>query len=313
MTVAIIDGDVLCFIACKNRWEKKVPVILNDNNELVSYVRLDSDGKRKPLEYTKDEDRKFLEESWDNFNKHLKTLLDMLYNPDYLMAVKGKDNYRNLLYPEYKNHRHRDPTKQNVFVPILRELAVAEDMAVAADGIEADDLIRIWAEQARSVGIDYIICSIDKDLKCIPGRHWDIKKNILLEISEEEARLNYYTQILKGDPTDNIMGVPGIGEVKAKKLLAGYANEEDLQRRVLEQYVAVYGKNWFHELVLNGRMIHIMRTYNDYFDPKQWPCVVELLAKEKLKEEERLKQEAPDEIRGDSPNNNRISAKDIKI
>jgi 5'-3' exonuclease len=307
--IAIIDGDVLCHLACKNRWEKKVPVILNENNELVTYVRLDADGKRKPLEYTKDEDRLFLEESWENFRRHLDSLLEALYWPEYLMAVKGENNYRNRLYPEYKQHRHRDPTKQNVFVPILRQLAVAEDIAIAADEIEADDLIRIWAEQAKSAGIDYIICSIDKDLKCISGKHWDVKKNIMIHVSEEEAMQNYYIQLLKGDPTDNIMGVPGIGDVKAQRLLAGCTKEDDYQKRVAEQYIAVYGKNWFHELVLNGRMIHIMRAYDDYFNPRSWPFVVEYLEYEKRRESN----EEQNEIRRDSPIINGISAKDIKI
>ena len=52
MTIAIIDGDVLCYQACKPRWEKKVKI-----QDGMSFVSLDDDGKRIPLEFTKDEDR----------------------------------------------------------------------------------------------------------------------------------------------------------------------------------------------------------------------------------------------------------------
>jgi len=181
-TLAIIDGDVLAYQACKPRWEKSSRV-----QGGVSQILLDPDGKRIPLEFTKEEDRKYLEESWENFKKLLRKLLDDVYCADYLMAVKGPDNFRNLMYPEYKMNRHADPDKHNAFVPSIRTLAVMEEYAIASDGREADDLIRIWAEQAKNAGDDYVICTIDKDLRCIPGKFWNMKHNRLDIISEEEA------------------------------------------------------------------------------------------------------------------------------
>ena len=55
MTIAIIDGDVLCYQACKPRWEKKAKI-----QDGVSFIQLDDEGKRIPLEWTKEEDRKSL-------------------------------------------------------------------------------------------------------------------------------------------------------------------------------------------------------------------------------------------------------------
>ena len=205
--IAIIDGDVLCYQACKPRWEKKARI-----QDGMSFVSLDDNGKRVPLEYTKDEDRQYLEESWNNLQKDLRMLLDTVYCDEYIMAVKGPDNFRNLMYPEYKLNRHADPTKQNEFVPVLRKLAVKEELAIESSGREADDLIRIWAEQARAADIDYVICSIDKDLKCIPGKHWLMHKKTLITVSEEDACRHYYEQLLKGDPTDNIPGIPRVGD-----------------------------------------------------------------------------------------------------
>jgi len=51
--LAIIDGDVLCHLACKSRWESKVRIALDEDNKQVTFVELDENGKRKELEYTK--------------------------------------------------------------------------------------------------------------------------------------------------------------------------------------------------------------------------------------------------------------------
>lgn len=269
--IAIIDGDVLCYQACKPRWEKKARV---ENG--FSFVSLDDDGKRLPLEYTKEEDREYLEESWENLKKDLATLIETVYCDDYIMAVKGENNFRYLLYPEYKLNRHADPTKQNLFVPVLRKLAVAEDLAVEAVGCEADDLIRIWAEQARLYDQDYVICSIDKDLKCIPGKHWLMHKKTLIEVSEADAMRHYYEQLLKGDPTDNIPGVPRVGEVKASKILAPLSTEAEFQEAVVSEYIAAYGDDWKNFLLSNAKMIHLQRHPTDYFNFKEWPIIEEL-------------------------------------
>jgi len=244
--------------------------------EGISYIKLDENGKRIPLEFTKEEDRYYLEESWDNFKKKLQELLDEVFCEEYLMAVKGENNYRNLIMPSYKMNRHTDPNKQNRFVPTLRKLAIAEDLAVAADGMEADDLIRIWAEEARAKDIDYVICSIDKDLKCIPGQHYSMKVKKLFTISEKEAIRHYYCQLLKGDPTDNVLGVPRVGEVKAERILNLCKDEEEYQEAVVEQYMLAYGDGWYEQLLVNGRMIHLMKHTNDFFNPAVWPVVREL-------------------------------------
>lgn len=269
--IALIDGDVLCYQACERRWSSKSMV---DN---TIYIEMDSNGKVKPFEYTKEENRQYLEQCWKNFQSKLQDLLDSVFATDYLMAVKGPDNFRNLMYPGYKMNRHADPTKQNEFVPILRKLAVAEDFAVESYGREADDLLRIWAEEARAAGDPYIVCTIDKDLKCIPGNFYNMKHEEIIKISEEEAIRHYYEQLLKGDPTDNIPGVPRVGEVKAAKMLANCKTEEEFQEVVVSQYIAAYNEDWHNYLLSNGKMIYLQKSANDYFSLETWPIVKELL------------------------------------
>lgn len=277
--LAIIDGDILCYQACEARWKQRC-----ENGTL--FVSLDQEGNELPPEYSKEEDEKYLRKAWDKFQRDLKTLLDTVYADDYLMAVKGPDNFRDLLYPEYKANRKNKPEKQNHFVSVMRELAVMEELAIASTGREADDLVRIWAEEARRAGQDFIVCTIDKDLRCIPGKYYKMPMQTsvfsspgkFFTISEKEACRFYYEQLLKGDPTDNIPGVPQVGPVKATKILAPYSTEKEFQEQVVEQYLMAFGEDhWLDYLNSNGKMIHIQKTIDDYFDCVQWPIVQELI------------------------------------
>jgi 5'-3' exonuclease len=167
-------------------------------------------------------------------------------------------------------------------------MAVKDGMAIESVGREADDLMRIWAEEAREAGVPYVICTIDKDLKCIPGlyhkmhidaigRTWTTEERTI-EISEDYATRFYYEQLLKGDPTDNIPGVPKVGDIKAAKIIKKCTTEEEMQEAVVNEYVNAYGiDDWYDYLLSNGKMIYLQKHLNDYFSCLDWPIVQELL------------------------------------
>jgi 5'-3' exonuclease len=268
--IALIDGDVLAYGACRTRWQDKA-------KDGVVYRELDEDGNVKPLDFSTKENQIYLQESWENLKINLRKMLDAIYCDDYLMAVKGDGNFRDLIYSEYKANRRKNVNNQNLFVPVLRKLMVMEDLAVEAHNREADDMLRIWAEQCRMFDIDYIICSIDKDLKCIPGKHYLMHKEIMIDVSEAEAMRHYYEQLLKGDSTDNIPGIPKVGEIKAKKLLVDCETEEEFQEVVLGEYVLAYGADWHHHMLVNAKLIHLQRDVGDYFSFVDWPLAKELV------------------------------------
>lgn len=269
--LAIIDGDVLCYLACANRWEKTKSKV-----GAVHAIRLDNDGKRIPVEYTPEEDTRWLEMSMDKLRKLIQEVMDAVWATEALIAVKGPDNFRNEMYPNYKLNRHADPEKQNIFVPTLRKLLVHEELAIESNGREADDMLRIWAEQAVEAGDDYVICSIDKDLLCIPGKHYSIKKKEHIVMTPIAAMRHFYEQLLKGDQTDNIPGVPGIGPVKASKFLADLETEEEMQEVIVSQYIEAYGDDWRNYLLSNGKMLYLQKSPEDYFMISNWPIVKEL-------------------------------------
>ena len=248
--IGLIDGDVVAHMACKNRFLTK------------EGVKIINTGSR---EFTREEDSKYLRECWNNFTQLMRNLTEDLFLTDFLCAMKSPLNYRDMLYPEYKKTSSRtgDSQKKGRFVSILRELAVREDYAVFAHGREADDLLRIWATQCSEMDEEFIVISIDKDLYCIPGLHYDIKKKEIREISELQASRFFYEQLLKGDPTDNIPGIPGIGPVGATNALAQCKDELEMQQVVVEMYQEFFGPFWYNELLTNGKLLYLQKHEDD--------------------------------------------------
>jgi 5'-3' exonuclease len=248
-TLAIIDGDVLAYQACRSRFDGK--------------------SKEELVEFTPEEDDKYLEECWERLKKNVQDYKELIYTNDHKMAVKSATNFRDDIYPEYKQHR-RNPSSINPFVPILRRWLVDAGLAVEAIGMEADDYIRIWSEECKAVGRPFVIFSVDKDLKCIPGTHYNTKDRAFFESTPEFAARFFYEQLLKGDPTDNIKGVPKIGPVKATNLLADCEDETEMQMVIVDQYYQYFGDQWKKELILNGRLLYLLKHSTDIFSIDDW-------------------------------------------
>lgn len=259
MTVALVDGDVACYLACKPRTK---------TTETGQYEMLEN-GDKKPL-YSEAEDEAYFDKCWVEFEKIITDLRETLFTDYYKMAVKGDNNFRDVIFPAYKAHRHTDPNKHNKFVPMLRHKAVTEGLAVYAEGMEADDFLRIWAEEARSQGMPFIVCSIDKDLKCIEGTHFNMKQNKIFAVDGAYAMRFFYEQLLQGDPTDGIKGIPGIGPIKARNILEGLSTESEFQFTVAMFYFEFFAEKWKEELILNGRLIYLLKTKDDIFSIADW-------------------------------------------
>jgi DNA polymerase-1 len=259
MTVALIDLDVLCYNACENRFRDA------NGYTIVSIGEPPEDPAA---------DEEYLQKAWLNLQELIQNACEVCFTTEYKAAVAGEGNFRKDIFPLYKANRHADPKKRNPFVPKLRKMAAAAGIATEAHGMEADDLLRIWAEECRNKDEDYIVVSIDKDLLMIPGRHYRIHKQEFVDMSEEAALKFYYEQLLMGDPTDNIGGVPKVGPVKAKKYLEGSADEKSHQEIVQQVYYTAYGtERWKEELILTGHLIYLRKHHEDKFTVEGWPNV----------------------------------------
>jgi DNA polymerase-1 len=172
---------------------------------------------------------------------------------EYRLFLTGKDNFRYTIYPEYKAHR---PKEKPFWLEAIREYLKATFNAEVVDGQEADDAMGINQSD------DTIICSIDKDLLMIPGRHYNFVKDEFIEVTEFDGLKHFYMQCLQGDRADNIKGIPGIGPKKAEKILQGCETEEQLFNAVRD----AYGND--DEFLMNGRVLWIRQHDNEDWKDK---------------------------------------------
>ena len=140
---------------------------------------------------------------------------------DIKVAVKGRGNFRKDIYPDYKKNRKELDEEMKAALSYGHQYMVDEYNAVMADGMEADDLVAIWAYEAREAEQQYFIVGLDKDLLQIPGNHYNFKKREHQFVDDNTAHYNLMVQCLTGDSTDNIPGIKGIGPKKAAKILEG--------------------------------------------------------------------------------------------
>jgi 5'-3' exonuclease len=167
---------------------------------------------------------------------------------EYRLFLTGKNNFRYSIYPEYKAHR---PTEKPFWLEKCRQYLIATFNAEVIDGQEADDALGIAQTE------DTIICSIDKDLLMIPGRHYNFVKDEFQEVTNDSGMRHFYMQCLTGDRSDNIKCIENIGPKKAEKILAGCVTEQELFNAVRDAY------SNDEEFLMNGRVLWIRRKENE--------------------------------------------------
>jgi 5'-3' exonuclease len=208
-----------------------------------------------------------LGEAQDKITTILQQVVESTFSDDYLIALGGDTNWRETFFADYKKSPSRLASKKNKaeYHEDLKLWFRKHSHSVTAEGFEADDLLRMWATQAKNAEQSFIVSSIDKDLDCIPGLHYNISKDLIYTVTEDDGNHHYWKQILMGDSVDNIPGLPKVGPVKAESFLEGCTNNEERKEAVINAYKDKYEDNWKEYLLCNGRLIHIWRHYGDHF------------------------------------------------
>jgi DNA polymerase-1 len=160
--------------------------------------------------------------------------------PQYLAVVfdaKGK-TFRNDLYTAYKANRSAMPETLRPQIPRIKEVVRAFRIPVIElEGYEADDIIATLADRWAKQGAEVVIVSGDKDLMQIVSEQvtmLDTLKGEYVDIAGVQAKFGVEparvvdVQGLMGDATDNIPGIPGVGEKTAIKLISEWHDLENL-------------------------------------------------------------------------------------
>ena len=192
-TTLLIDADLFLYQACaaaekEYRWEQDV------------YTKLCDLGEAK-----------------DIFRDKMQFVRDTLKSDKMILCFSDKLNFRKVVSETYKSNR-KETVKPTGFKAFI-EWAKGTHKYYWKPSLEADDCMGIMQTMP---GSDTIIVSDDKDMKTIPGRLYRPMADEMLEISEDEADYNFYTQCLTGDPTDGFPGLPGFGPKKAEALLKAH-------------------------------------------------------------------------------------------
>lgn len=245
---------------------------------------------------TKNADEQGLEEVPKEFAfKALKTtiqgLLDKAGHEDVVLYLTGRNNFRKALGTilPYKGNR---PPKPPLYDEV-RDYAVRAWKAIVVDEMEAEDMAAIDYNQNPEHSI---LIGLDKDLLQVPGYHYNPNKNTVSTISPSEGNLHLWKQVLTGDRIDNVLGIPGLGDKTAQKLLQGVRSYRQgwdvactayknafLNKRCMQvesdgkvRWVFERGSglvrhdgttiDWREAMIETGRLVYLLRQENDEFE-----------------------------------------------
>lgn len=188
-------------------------------------------------------------------DKLMRIIIDKTQATSYKAFLTGDNNFRKEINPLYK--ANRKDTVAPRFLQQCREFLVVEWGASVTDGYEADDALGFNQTE------DTIICSIDKDMLMIPGKHFNFVREEFSEVSDLEGIKAFYRQLLIGDTSDNVFGIEGIGKVKAGKIIDPLSSEEEMYHKV----VALYANP--ERFIVNADCLWIWRKEEERFSNRR--------------------------------------------
>lgn len=146
--------------------------------------------------------------------------------------LSGSNNFRYEIGKTKPYKGNRATMVKPRFLPAVREHLVNEYKALVVDGFEADDAIA--TDMVKNGAIH---CGVDKDILQVPGSHYNYVKKEWIHVNEGDAILTLYRQILMGDASDNVPGLPRVGEKKAFDSIQCVETAEEDALRMYEQVV----------------------------------------------------------------------------
>lgn len=203
----------------------------------------------------------------------LKIVKDL--RPDYIVACYDlpEPTYRHEVYEDYKAGRAKIDNELSVQLDSSREIFTAFNIPIYEHpSFEADDIIGTIVEQTKKQrDLDVIIASGDMDtLQLVDGKRvtvYTLRKGLSDTVTYDEKavkeRFGFGPELLpdykglRGDPSDNIVGVPGIGEKTATMLITEFGSIDAIYK-TLKKGVAAFEKAGIKE-----RIIHLLKEHEE--------------------------------------------------
>jgi hypothetical protein len=242
---ALIDGDVICYRAGFAA-ERTLCMLTKEDGQRLEFV-----GKRTLNQYLK-------ENSVDEYTVEYKREIDPLSHAlqnvksmlstivgevsparlSIILSASGGSIIRQEIatIKKYKGNRDNMP-RPHWYNEIRDYLLRYYEAEIADERYEADDVL------ADRQSHNTVICSNDKDLLQVPGLHYDWTTNKKVSVSEISGLRSLYRQVLTGDRTDNVLGIPGVGPVSATKTIDCLSNEADMYDICLHEYASFFNNS----------------------------------------------------------------------
>ncbi|MDU7842185.1 MAG: 5'-3' exonuclease H3TH domain-containing protein, partial [Veillonella sp.] len=202
------------------------------------------------------------------------TMLIKLYeeiNPDYIAVAfdKGRQTFRTEMYSEYKGNRPDAPEDLRPQFSLIQDVLKALGICVIEEeGFEGDDILGSLSKKFGAPDMAVQIITGDRDNLQLVTEHSHVfltKKGIsdMLEVTLDNMEELYgygpdkviEMKALMGDSSDNIPGVPGVGEKTALKLITEYGNLESVYDHIED----ISGKKLKERLVENKELAFLSR------------------------------------------------------
>ncbi len=161
------------------------------------------------------------------------------FKPRYMGVVfdTGKPTFRHKEYIAYKIQRPQTPDDLKWQVPVIKDIAEAWGIrTVEVEGYEADDVLATIAKKLASSDFQVIVVSGDKDLMQIIDDNifvYDSYRDVMYTKDKVKEKFGVPPEkvadilALEGDTIDNVPGVPGVGEKRAREIIEKYGSVEN--------------------------------------------------------------------------------------
>lgn len=207
------------------------------------------------------------------------------HQPDHVaVAFDVGDTWRHEEFPDYKATRERMPDDLRSQIKRIYELLEAFNIPiVTADGFEADDVLGTLSKKAGEAGTDVLILTGDRDLFQLVSERVQIlytsggprPQTVAYGPAEVEERfglnLEQFIELkaITGDNSDNIPGVPGVGDKTATKFLTKYGTIDNLYKHVDEISGPKTRQNLIDakdQVMINKRLVTIVTDLDMEYD-----------------------------------------------
>lgn len=180
----------------------------------------------------------------------------------YQLYLTGKGNFREYRAVTAKYKGNRDRSSRPTHYQAIRDYMEERWNAIIVELMEADDAIAI----AATANPGSIMASIDKDFDQVAGKHYNFVKKIEYDVEEFDGMKFLYEQIITGDTSDNIIGIKGIGTVKANKLLADCKTEFDMYCVAVRAYEELDHTMYpVARVCENANLAYLLRKENEHW------------------------------------------------